>query len=94
MTEETALKRQIKDYLKLKGWFVYHNLAGIGVYPGLADITAIKAGRVLQLEVKIKSGGRVSQHQQEFWRQWTGHGGEYYVVHGVEEVIRICEDEK
>ena len=56
MTAETAEKKAIKDYLRLKGWYVYHNLAGLGCYAGLADLTAIKKGRVLQIEVKAGKG--------------------------------------
>lgn len=88
MTEETKLKQDIKKYLRLKGWFVYHNLAGIGVYPGIADFVTIKDGHVVQIEVKAPKG-RQSENQINFANEWTGHGGSYIVVHNLDEVMKI-----
>jgi hypothetical protein len=60
MTLESALKKTCKQYLSIKGWMTIHNLAGMGCYPGLADMTAIKEGRVLWIEYK-SPGGPVRQ---------------------------------
>jgi Holliday junction resolvase len=81
-TAETSEKKAIKEYLALKGWFYYHNLAAMGVYPGIPDITAIKNGQVLQIEVK-KSGWKESNsktrdNQRQFERDWTECGGAYF----------------
>ena len=76
MTQETAEKKAIKMYLNLKGYFVYHNLAGIGVFKGIPDLTAIKNGIVWQIEVKAK-GGRQSEGQKEFEKQWQEQGINY-----------------
>ena len=85
MTPETAEKQAIKDYLRIKGVFFYHNLAGLGCYPGLADITAIKDGEVYQIEVKAP-GGRQSAKQKEFQEKWEDAGG-HYIVGGIDEVM-------
>jgi hypothetical protein len=86
MTPETAEKRAIKDYLTFKGIFHYHNLAGLGCYPGIADITAIKNGIVYQIEVKA-SKGRQSELQGQFQASWEAAGG-VYILGGIDDVIK------
>lgn len=86
MTPETAEKNAIKDYLRMKGVFFYHNLAGLGVYPGIPDLTAIKNGSVYQIEVKAKTG-RQSERQKEFKRDWEQMGG-VYILGGIDEVMK------
>jgi len=49
MTPEACEKKSIKEYLKFKGVFYYHNLAGLGCFAGLADLTVIKDGQVIQM---------------------------------------------
>jgi len=88
MTEETKLKQAIKKYLRLKGWFVYHNLAGLGVYPGIADYVAIKDGHVVQIEVK-SAKGKQSENQLVFADDWMSHGGHYVVIHNLDEAMKI-----
>lgn len=76
-TLETAEKKAIKEYLGYTGWFFYHNLAGLGVYPGIPDLTAIKNGKVLQIEIKAGKGVQ-SEKQEEFMADWVSSGGFYY----------------
>ena len=83
---ESEIKAGIKQYLRLKGWFVIHNLAGLGSYPGIADITAIKGGRVIQIEAK-RTKGFQSDMQKDFEKQWEAHGGEYKVIRSVQDLI-------
>ena len=78
MTKETAEKKAIKDYLKIKNIFHYHNLAGLGVYPGVPDLTAIKDGIVYQIEVKA-GGGKQSENQRIFQQNWELNGGKYII---------------
>ena len=88
MTEETKLKQAIKKYLRLKGWYVYHNLAGLGVHPGIPDFTAIKDGVVVQIEVKTPKG-KLSENQMLFCDEWITHGGRYWVIRSIEEAMAI-----
>jgi len=77
MTPETSEKHAIRDYLRFKGWFVYHNLAGLGCFAGLTDLTAIRNGIVLQVEVKTEKGVQ-SQKQKDYEIEWKNQGGHYF----------------
>jgi len=89
MTPESAEKKAIKDYLYLINAFSYWNMAGMGSYPGLADITCIHNGKVYQIEVKAK-GGRQSHHQRIFQNAWEEAGG-IYILGGLDEVMEVIK---
>lgn len=86
MTEETALKKQIKDYLKLYGFFVFHIVQGLGAYKGIPDLCAVGYGLTLFVEVKTKKG-RQSEYQKKFEDDIWTHGGHYILS-------KCCEDIK
>ena len=88
-TPENQEKQAIKQYLTAIGCFHYHNLAGLGCYPGLADITAIKDGQVYQIEVKAGKG-KQSERQKEFQIDWEIMGG-VYILGGIDEVMQIIK---
>jgi hypothetical protein len=85
-TEETIIKHQVRDYLRLKGWFVFHNLAGLGVHPGISDFTAIRYGQVIFIEIKTDKGIQ-SDNQKKFQEQVKSHGGLYYIVRSIDDLI-------
>jgi Holliday junction resolvase len=85
---ETAIRRQIQDYLRWTGWFVYYNLAGLGSYPGLSDLVAVRGGRVVHIEVKTPKGVQ-SEKQRRFQRKLEAAGGEYVLARGVEDVEHL-----
>ena len=85
---ENLIKRQVKDYLDLKGYFHFYLLAGIGAFLGAPDIIAIKNNRVLFLEIK-RPGGKQSEHQRKFQLNIEGQGGEYYIVESLEDLVQI-----
>jgi Holliday junction resolvase len=82
---ETDIRRMLVSYMRVKGWFVYHNLAGLGCYPGLSDLVAVKDGRVIHIEVK-KPGGRQSEKQKQFQDDLESHGGEYLIAMSIEDL--------
>ncbi len=86
--KETDVRKAIKDYLEMCGWFVYHNMAGLGSYPGLSDLVAVKGGRVVHVEVK-KPGGRQSERQAAFQRKLEAAGGEYVLAYSVDWVSHL-----
>ena len=65
MTEETALKLQVKDYLKIKGYFWWYNLAGMGAFKGIPDICVAGPKGLYLVEFKAPSG-KLSDHQESF----------------------------
>lgn len=83
---ETDIRRQVRDYLRIKGWFVFHILqGGVGVYRGITDLIAVKAGRVIFLELKTRTG-RQSDYQKQFQSDLEAHGGEYVLCRGVDDL--------
>lgn len=84
---EKDIKRQVKQYLNLKGWFNFHLLAGMGAYPGLPDRIAIKDGRTLFLEIKKPIGGIHRDNQKLFQENIERAGEEYVLVKCLEDLI-------
>jgi Holliday junction resolvase len=85
VTPETRLKHQIKDCLKLHGWFVLPILQGMGAYRGISDLIAIRKGQVVFIELKSKRG-QLSKHQEKFRDDVSLHGGTYIVVRAIEDL--------
>lgn len=84
---ESQIQAEIKQYLQIKGWFVYKNHQSLGSYKGIADLTAIKNGQVLWIEVKT-TRGKVSPYQEAFKCDIEHHGGRYIVARSVDDVMR------
>jgi len=76
---ENDIKRQIKDFLKLKHIFCFYLLQGLGAYPGLPDIVAHIGGRVVYIEVKKRSG-KLTPAQELFKARCEEDGVDYWVV--------------
>jgi len=85
---ENDIKKQVKNYLSLKGYFHFPILQGLGAKRGIPDIIAIKNNRVLFLECK-RPGGRQSEYQKEFQENINRQGGEYYVVRCLEDLVEV-----
>ena len=85
---ENDIKTQVKQLLSLKGYFHFPLTAGIASYKGAPDIIAIKNMRVLFLEIK-RPGGILSKYQHQFQLDINGHGGEYYIVKSLDDLIEI-----
>lgn len=82
---ENAIQSAVRDYLRFRGWFVIRNQQSLGSHRGLADLTAVKDGRVVWIEVKTRRG-KLSEHQERFRDDVLQHGGEYIVVRSIEDV--------
>ena len=85
---ENDVKRQVKDYLSIKRYYHFPILLGLGAKRGIPDIIAIKNNRVLFLECK-RPGGKQSDYQKQFQADIEGHGGEYYTVKSLDDLIKI-----
>jgi len=86
---ENDVKKQVKQYLSLKGYFHFHILQGLGAYKGIPDIIAIKNNRVLFLEIKKPVGWKHSDPQKQFQKDIREHNGEYYLIRNLDELIKI-----
>ena len=93
MTEETDNKKQIRDWLRLNGWFVFPILQGLGAYKGISDLIACKDGVTLFIEVKTKKG-KLSQFQEIFRDDIESHDCNYVVARCYEDVENYLQEKK
>lgn len=83
---ESDIRGQVKDYLRLRGWFVWYILqAGVGVYRGLPDLMATKTGEVIAIELK-RPGGKQSEHQKQFQIDYEAAGCRYILTRGIDDL--------
>ena len=85
---EKEIRRQIQDYLRLKGYFVTYNLQGLGCYPGKPDLDATKNGITYHIEVKTPNG-KQSEKQKQFQADLESAGGRYILARCVEDVMEL-----
>jgi Holliday junction resolvase len=86
--KEKDIKRLIRDYLTVKGWFHFNIQQSTGAHKGISDLIAIKDRRVLFIEVKGQSKrAKQSNHQIEFQKNIESQGGEYILVRCLEDLI-------
>ena len=82
---ETEIQNAIREYLRWRGWFVIRHQQGLGCHKGLSDLTAIKGGKTVYIEVKRPKGTQ-SDDQLDFQADIEAHGGLYVVARSVEDV--------
>jgi hypothetical protein len=83
--KESDIQRQIKDYLKLIGFYVVKIHQSLGSERGIADLYAIKGGLQLWIEVKTPKG-TLSEFQKDFRAEIQGHGGIYIEARRLEDI--------
>lgn len=88
MTLETSLKKAIKDYLNLKNIFWWHNLQGIGSYPGTPDICVVHKGKFYGIEIKAPKG-RLSEYQQRFKENLETSEGIFIEARSLDDVMKV-----
>jgi len=88
---ESEIKSQCKEYLQWTGWFTFPILQGLGSYRGICDSIAVKDGRVLFIEYKTERG-KQSPYQVEFQKQIESHGGIYWLIHSLDELIEKLKE--
>ena len=88
-TPENIVKKEIKDWLTLHGFFHFHLMAGLGSYPGTPDRIAIKDGKVLFIEIKGPTG-KISENQTLFGAHISGAYGHYVIARGHEDLVAYC----
>lgn len=85
--KENEIQQDVREYLQWRGWYVIRNQQSLGSHRGLADLTAIKDGRVVFIEIKTPEG-RLSRHQRNFRDEILSHGGEYIVIRSLDEIMK------
>ncbi len=90
MTEETDLKRDVKDALDKLGIFNYHLLQGLGAYKGLPDRVMHYKEKVHYLEIK-KPKGKLSPGQQDFGIQCGVDNISYVIIRSLDDLIDYLE---
>ena len=85
--KESALQRQIVDGLRAMGAevFITHDSKHKPVTPGISDIIAVFAGRILFVECKA-DGGRLSREQAAFLERMRAKGHVAIVARSWEDV--------
>lgn len=86
---ETEIQASVRDWLRYHGWFVIRHQQGLGCHRGLSDLTAIRGGRTVYIEVKKRSG-KLSAAQETFQAAIESHGGMYIVARCIEDVQVLC----
>lgn len=87
---EKEIQNMIREYLRAFGWFVIRHQQGLGCHKGLSDLTAIKNGRTVYIEVKTPRGSQ-SDDQIQFQADIELHGGLYILARSVEDVMFLCK---
>lgn len=94
ITPETLIKTQIKNWLKGEEWMGkltwWNNVAAMGSWLGLGDISVVKNGKYHEFEVKSERG-KLSEKQIARKDQVTKHGVNYHEVRSWEEVEEILK---
>lgn len=86
--KETDIQNQIRDYLRMKGWFVIRHQQSMGSLKGLSDLSALKEGITIYIEVKTSKGYQ-SEYQKKFQQDIESHGGVYILARGIDDVSDI-----
>ena len=88
---ENDIQTQVRDFLRYSGYFVMRHQQGLGSLKGFSDLTAIKDGKTIYIEIK-KPSGTQSVHQKIFQEEIEKHGGEYLLIHSLEEIQDYMKD--
>lgn len=82
---ESVILQAVRNALVIDGYDVTRHQQGLGSRRGFPDLTALKDGKTLYVEIKTATG-KQSQWQIEFQRVCEAHGGTYIVARSVDDV--------
>lgn len=85
---ETIIQNAIRDVLRAYGWYVIRHQQGIGSHPGLCDLTALKNGKTIYIEVKTPKGN-LSADQEAFRAQVMAQECPYLLARNVDDVLEF-----
>lgn len=84
-TPETIVKSGVRQYMRLRGWFIFNIVQNAFSTPGLTDMVAVKDGQVLFIECKGEKG-KQSPHQIKFQQDIEAKGGKYLLIRDFNEL--------
>ncbi len=82
---ETIIQNEVREMLRFDGWYVIRHQQGLGSHLGLSDLTAIKDGKTIYVEIKTPKGYQ-SENQKNFQREIENHGGTYIICRKAEDI--------
>jgi hypothetical protein len=82
---ESIVLAAVRSWLLRRGYDVTRHQQGLGCRKGFPDLTALRDGRTLYVEVKAPAG-RLSLAQEEFRAACEAHGGVYIVARGIDDL--------
>ena len=82
---ESIILQAVRNALVLDGYVVTRHQQGLGSRKGFPDLTALKDGKTLYVEIKTATG-KQSPYQVEFQRVCEAHGGVYILARSVEDI--------
>lgn len=91
MTEESAVKKEIRESLRKLGWHYRSMASNEYTRGGLPDAYAVKNGVVLFIECKSKKGKQSVDQIAEMAKIYL-HGGNYILARGINDIIEYCKE--
>jgi len=96
MQPHGQLEKIVKEFLIASGWFVFANVEGrnkVGKHsiPGISDLTAIKSGITLWIEIKAGKD-TLRDSQIKFRDNVQSHGGRFLEVHDIEDILNYIKN--
>ncbi len=82
---ESMILDAVRNILQLDGWDVTRHQQGLGSRRGFPDLTALKDGKTLYIEIKTATG-KQSAYQVEFENICKAHGGTYILARSVDDI--------
>lgn len=87
---EACIRKAVRQYLALGGWWVVPVVQSALSYKGIPDLVAMRAGRVVWIEVKT-AAGRLSAAQEAFAASCQANGIEHLVARSTADVARLVD---
>lgn len=85
---ETLIRHSVTAALRLAGWDVTYHLQGVGCRRGFPDLTAMKDGKTVYIEVKTETG-RQSDYQKYFQKVCENHGCKYILARSTADIAEL-----
>ena len=92
MGPETLVTSHIKKYFEKEGWIVVKNLGNVFCNRGYPDLTLLKNGQAVFIEVKAGSKYGATAGQLDWIERLKAQGFRAGVAHNVQEVKEIVHE--